>query len=162
MTTRNEMPVPTGPSSPGNAAAPIQFECDDLIVRLDVELPGEAAAISPVVDRVLALTRDVGCARGKEFEIETALREALANAVRYGCAHNPSKKVQLSVACDQDLGMIIVVRDPGPGFDPAQVPSPVAAEQLFSDHGRGIFLISQLMDHVEFGHGGREIRMHKR
>ena len=28
--------------------------------------------------------------------------------------------------------------------------------------GRGIFLISQLMDHVEFGHGGREIRMHKR
>jgi serine/threonine-protein kinase RsbW len=154
--------VQTSHALPEDAAAPIQFECDDLIVRLDVELPGEAAAISPVVDRVLALTRDVGCARGKEFEIETALREALANAVRYGCAHNPSKKVQLSVACDQDLGMIIVVRDPGPGFDPAQVPSPVAAEQLFSDHGRGIFLISQLMDHVEFGHGGREIRMHKR
>ena len=148
--------------SPGGAAAPIEFECENLAVRLDVELPGDAAAISPVVDRVLALTRDAGCAEGKEFEIETALREALANAVRYGCAHNPSKTVQLSVACDQDLGMIIVVRDPGPGFNPGQVPSPVAAEQLFSHHGRGIFLISQLMDHVEFGHGGREIRMHKR
>ena len=147
---------------PEDAVAPIEFECDNLAVRLDVELPGEAAAISPVVDRVLALTRDVGCAQGKEFEIETALREALANAVRYGCAHNPSKTVQLSVACDEDLGMIIVVRDPGPGFDPAQVPSPVAAEQLFSHHGRGIFLISQMMDRVEFGHGGREIRMHKR
>ena len=152
----------TSHALPEDAAAPIQFECDDLIVRLDVELPGDAAAITPVVDRVLALARDSGCAKGKEFEIETALREALANAVRYGCDHNASKTVQLSVACDQDLGMIIVVRDPGPGFDPAQVPSPVAAEQLFSDHGRGIFLISQLMDHVEFGHGGREIRMHKR
>jgi len=31
--------------------------------------------------------------------------------------------------------MIIVVRDPGPGFDPAQIPSAVAAEQLFSHHG---------------------------
>ena len=47
-------------------AAPIEFECDNLAVRLDVELPGDAAAISPVVDRVLALTRDVGCAQGKE------------------------------------------------------------------------------------------------
>jgi serine/threonine-protein kinase RsbW len=56
----------------------------------------------------------------------------------------------------------LIVRDPGPGFNPAQVPTPVAAEQLFSHHGRGIFLISQLMDHVEFGHGGREIRVHKR
>ena len=156
------MNVPSDPGSIQQLPAPIEFECKDLIVRLDVELPGDAAAISPVVDRVLALTRDVGCAQGKEFEIETALREALANAVRYGCAHNPSKKVQLSVACDEDLGMIIVVRDPGPGFNPGQVPSPVAAEQLFSHHGRGIFLISQMMDHVEFSEGGREIRMHKR
>ena len=147
---------------PEDATAPIDFECENLIVRLDVELPGDAAAITPVVDRVLALARDVGCAQGKEFEIETALREALANAVRYGCAHNPGKKVQLSVACDQERGMLIVVRDPGPGFNPDQVPTPVAAEQLFSHHGRGIFLISQMMDHVEFGHGGREIRMLKR
>jgi serine/threonine-protein kinase RsbW len=159
---RNEINVQIDSVSSEAAVAPIEFECDNLAVRLDVELPGDAAAISPVVDRVLALTKDVGCAQGKEFEIETALREALANAVRYGCAHNPSKKVQLSVACDQDLGMIIVVRDPGPGFDPSQVPTPIAAEQLFSHHGRGIFLISQLMDRVEFGHGGREIRMHKR
>ena len=162
MARRNEINVQIDSVSSEAAVAPIEFECDNLAVRLDVELPGDAAAISPVVDRVLALTKDVGCAQGKEFEIETALREALANAVRYGCAHNPSKKVQLSVACDQDLGMIIVVRDPGPGFDPSQVPTPIAAEQLFSHHGRGIFLISQLMDRVEFGHGGREIRMHKR
>jgi serine/threonine-protein kinase RsbW len=143
-------------------AAPVEFECASLAVRLDVELPGDAAAITPVVDRVLDMVRETGCARGKEFEIETALREALANAVRYGCAHNPSKTVQLSVACDQERGMLIVVRDPGPGFDPAQVPTPVAGEQLFSHHGRGIFLISQLMDHVEFGHGGTEIRMRTR
>jgi len=154
--------MPATPATPQDAAAPIEFACDKLIVRLDVELPGDAAAITPVVERVLALARDQDCARGKEFEIETALREALANAVRYGCAHNPTHTVQLSVACDEQRGMIIVVRDPGPGFDPAQVPSPVTGDQLFSHHGRGIFLISQLMDHVEFGHGGREIRMRKR
>jgi len=70
--------------------------------------------------------------------------------------------VQLSVACDVERGMLIVVRDPGPGFDPAQIPTPVAGEQLFSHHGRGIYLISQLMDDVQFGRGGTEIRMRKR
>ena len=152
----------TDPTEPEHNAAPVEFDCDGLAVRLDVELRGEAAAISPVVDRVLKLVGETGCVRGKEFEIETALREALANAVRYGCGHNPSKTVQLSVACDPERGMLIVVRDPGPGFDPAQVRTPVIGEQLFSDHGRGIYLISQLMDHVEFGHGGTEIRMRKR
>ncbi len=141
---------------------PAEFECGDLLVRLDIELPGDAGAISGAVDRVLALAKESKCAEGKEFEIETALREALANAVRYGCEHNPSKKVQLSVACDQARGMLIVVRDPGPGFDPSQVPSPVAGENLYSNHGRGIYPISQLMDHVEYGEGGTEIRMLKR
>jgi len=59
------------------------------------------------------------CAAGKEFDIETALRESLANAVLHGCGSDPSKQVQGSVACDQTRGMIIVVRDPGKGFNPA-------------------------------------------
>jgi serine/threonine-protein kinase RsbW len=149
-------------SEGGPAPQRVEFRCADLGVRLDVELPGETAAITPAVDRVLDLVRETGCAEGQEFAIETALREALANAVRYGCGHNPGKKVQLSVACDPGHGMLIVVRDPGPGFDPAQVPSPVQGAQLFSHHGRGIYLINQLMDRVEFLRGGTEIRMHTR
>jgi serine/threonine-protein kinase RsbW len=147
---------------PSLEGKPAEFECSDLLVRLDMELPGDASAISGAVERVLTLAKESGCAQGKEFEIETALREALANAIRYGCEHNPSKTVQLSVSCDQARGMLIVVRDPGPGFDPGQVPSPVAGDNLYSNHGRGIYLINELMDHVEYGHGGTEIRMVKR
>ncbi len=140
----------------------IHFDCEDLVVRLDVTLPGDPSAISPVVERVLALAREMQCAEGKEFEIETALREALANAIRYGCARDPNRPVQCAVACDQSRGMLIVVRDPGPGFDPAAVVDPIVGENIFSHHGRGIFLINQLMDEVRFERGGTEIRMRKR
>jgi serine/threonine-protein kinase RsbW len=58
--------------------------------------------------------------------------------------------------------MLIVVRDPGPGFDPASIPSPVAGENIYSNHGRGIFLINQLMDEVRFRNNGKEIHMLKR
>jgi serine/threonine-protein kinase RsbW len=155
---RDHPPAPLPPI----ADEPAEFDCHDLLVRLDMELPGDASAISGAVERVLALAGESGCSQGKEFEIETALREALANAVRHGCEHNPGKRVQLSASCDKARGMLIVVRDPGPGFDPRQVPSPIAGENLYSNHGRGIYLINQLMDHVEYGHGGTEIRMIKR
>jgi len=32
------------------------------------------------------------CSAGKEFEIETALREALANAIVHGCKNDPPRK----------------------------------------------------------------------
>jgi anti-sigma regulatory factor (Ser/Thr protein kinase) len=58
--------------------------------------------------------------------------------------------------------MLIVVRDPGPGFDPASIPSPVLGVNLFSTGGRGIYLINQLMDEVRYEKGGTEIHMRTR
>jgi anti-sigma regulatory factor (Ser/Thr protein kinase) len=56
---------------------------------------------------------------------------------------------------------VIVVRDPGKGIVLSAVPSPLAAENLISIHGRGICLINQLMDEVSFERNGAEIRMRK-
>jgi serine/threonine-protein kinase RsbW len=140
----------------------VEFDQEGLESRLDVELPGRYEAISPVVEQVLGVVATMGCGSGREFEIETALREALANAVRHGCAGDPDRRVQVCIACDQRRGMLIIVRDPGPGFDPARLETPVQGESLFSDHGRGIYLINQLMDEVTFHRGGTEIRMRKR
>ena len=140
----------------------VEFDGARLITRVDLEVPGRHEAISPVVDQVLATARTMGCALGKEFEIEVALREALSNAIRHGCGDDPAKTVQLCVACDDQRGMLIVVRDPGPGFDPDDIPSPVMGQNIYSNHGRGIYLINQLMDEVAFDRGGTEIRMRKR
>ena len=54
----------------------------------------------------------IECSHGKEFEIETALMEAMANAVRHGAKKDPNKKVECVVACEKPLGMLIIVRDP--------------------------------------------------
>jgi len=137
------------------------FEADKLIVRLDVTINATPSAISPVVDSVLGMARRMGCARGHEFEIETAIREALANAITHGCGADVSKQVRCRVACDESRGMLIIVSDPGQGFDPATVPSPIAGQQLYSEHGRGLYLINQLMDQVWFSHGGTQIHMVK-
>lgn len=138
-----------------------EFTSKDLLLRLDVQVTADISAIGPVVERVMELAREMKCAAGKEFEIEMALREALANAIVHGAKHDSSKIVQLCVGCDAARGMLIVVRDPGGGFDPKSVPSPTVGQNVFSEHGRGIFLINQLMDEVRFERGGTEIHMKK-
>jgi len=137
------------------------FEADKLQPRFAATISADVNAIRPVVDRVMQIIAEMKCGAGKGFEIELALEEALANAVVHGCGNDPSKKVEICVACDESRGLLIVVRDPGPGFDPASIPSPIAGQRVFSEHGRGIFLISQLMDEVRFERGGTEIHMRK-
>lgn len=133
-----------------------------LVTRVDLVVPGALTAVTPAVERIMDVVREMGCAAGKEFEIELALSEAIGNAVEHGCGGDPTKSVQVCVGCDPERGLLVVVRDPGPGFDPSQVPSPVAGERIFESGGRGIFLINQLMDEVRFERGGTEIRLRKR
>jgi serine/threonine-protein kinase RsbW len=130
-------------------------------VRFEVSLPADVTAISPVVGWVMRLVGELDYATGKEFEIEMALREALANAVLHGCKADPAKKIECSVSGDREQGIMIVVRDPGKGFDPKSIPSPTDDSNLHSDHGRGILLINRLMDEVKHESNGTVIRMRK-
>ena len=148
----------------GSGEPPERFEFDreSLIVRADLTVSGDVKAIEPAVTQIMGIVAQMECAEGKEFEIETSVREALAHAIVHGCKEDATQMVQISVGCDAERGMIIVVRDPGPGFDPAQLPNPVAGERLYAEHGRGIYLINQLMDEVRFRNQGAEIWMRKR
>ncbi len=138
------------------------FEADKLILQLKVTLAAEKTAVDPVVQGIMAIVRQMQCAPGSEDAIELALAEALANAVVHGCRSDLSQIIECDVAYDEKRGMLIVVRDPGPGFDPKVLPNPVQGQNIFSDHGRGIYLINQLMDEVQFAKNGTEIHMIKR
>jgi serine/threonine-protein kinase RsbW len=129
--------------------------------HFEVTLPADVTAITPVVSWVMQLIGELEFTAGKEFEIEIALREALANAVLHGCKSDPDKKIECSVAGDREQGILIVVRDPGSGFDPASLPSPTDDSNLQAEHGRGILLIKKLMDDVKHEQNGTVIRMRK-
>ena len=137
------------------------FDLAGLIQRLDLTIAGDVKSLEPAVVRIMTIVSEMQCAEGKEFAIETAIREALANAIRHGCKNDPSRSVRISVSCNPSEGMIIVVRDPGEGFDPAKIPSPIIGDRLYAEHGRGIYMINQLMDEVRFRRGGTEIWMRK-
>jgi serine/threonine-protein kinase RsbW len=141
---------------------PSDFLADKLLLKLNVTLAADKKAVDSVVQRIMEVIRGMDCAAGRETAIELALSEALANAVVHGAKSDPSKIVECDIACDENRSLLIVVRDPGDGFDPATIPSPVRGQNLYSSHGRGVYLINQLMDEVKFLKNGTEIHMIKR
>jgi serine/threonine-protein kinase RsbW len=138
------------------------FDPEKLDLRVRVTLAADRKSVDPVVGQVMEAVRQTKCLNGKEDAIELSLQEALANAVVHGAKEDPTKVVECLVACDEQRGVLIIVRDPGEGFDPNAIPSCTMGENLYSNHGRGIFLINQLMDEVKFRKNGTEIHMVKR
>jgi serine/threonine-protein kinase RsbW len=153
------------PPSPEQTPKPPQscaFDPQSLDLKLSVSLAADRDAVDPVVRSVMEVVRELKCAPGREDDIELALTEALANAVVHGAKNDPSKVIECDVACDNHHGVLIIVRDPGPGFDPSKIPDPCHGENIYANHGRGIYLINQLMDEVQFHKNGTEIHMLKR
>ena len=110
---------------------------------------------------LLDLCSQAGCGGDDEYWIVTALREAIANAVRHGNKQDPDLKIDVTYRVSQ-LAVEICVEDRGDGFDLDAVPDPTEAENLLRPSGRGIFYMRQFMNHVEFSrnaHGGTSVRM---
>lgn len=153
--------MPAGASADDIPKGPCQFSRKELILRFWQVIPSTVAAVNRLIARVLRVARAMECAKGHLDRVEIALREALNNAIVHGSQGDPKKKVAVCCLCAEDKGMLLVVENFGPAFDPTKIPDPTKAENVFSLHGRGIFLMRQMMDEVTYHKGGRKVIMKK-
>ena len=86
------------------------------------------------------------------------LTEAVNNAIIHGNCQDESKTVQIQLHKLNDC-LAIRVTDEGCGFDYQEIPDPTAPENLLKVGGRGVFLMHQLSDAVEFHNDGRTVEM---
>ena len=128
---------------------------------LNLSIPAHGEAIANASDSIAEELVRLKVPEQKRLEIGLAVQEALANAVVHGCNNDPSKQVQCRLSCDLEGRILVVVTDPGPGFASNSVANPKVGTNLYTDHGRGVYLIQQLMDDVRFEGRGNEIKMWK-
>ena len=100
--------------------------------------------------------------------IGVAVRESVINAIKHGNKGDEHKHVHVEFTpldAGRPSGIVIRVRDEGPGFDPETISDPLAPENLLKASGRGIFLIRSFMDEMVLQRapqGGMEVVMVKR
>jgi serine/threonine-protein kinase RsbW len=94
----------------------------------------------------------------KFAHIRLAVNEAVTNAVVHGNKENPDKKVEL-IASKHKSTLWVSVQDEGTGFDPDNIKNPTKESKLLDDSGRGVFLIKEYADEVQFLKGGTQLVM---
>jgi serine/threonine-protein kinase RsbW len=94
------------------------------------------------------------------FGIRLALEEAIVNAIKHGNQLDNGKKVyvRFRVLPDRfDVGII----DEGHGYDPGDIPDPLADENLERPSGRGLLLMRHYMTEVTVHPPGNRLTMSK-
>lgn len=124
--------------------------------RLKLELK----SIPEVVLQIFEKLHSSGITEDDLFDLRLCLEEALINAVKHGNKLQKNKEVYLKIKVSPQ-SIELEIKDAGSGFDYRNIPVPTDKENLEKTSGRGIFLIKELMDKVEFLDGGSRIRMVK-
>ena len=87
-----------------------------------------------------------------------AVTEAVNNAIYHGNKNNPSKSVQIGFE-NLEKKITFTVSDEGNGFDHINLPDPTAPENIDKMNGRGIFLMKNLSDNIQFDQDGKQVQL---
>ena len=134
---------------------------DSRTVKLDIASRFEMLDMAQSV--LTKLCKIVGFEDETTHYLGVAVRESVVNAIKHGNGQDESKRVEL-VFILTARSIEIQVKDQGEGFQPDEVPDPLAPENLLKAYGRGIFFMRQFMDEVSYSFpskGGTVVRMLK-
>lgn len=87
-----------------------------------------------------------------------AVSEAATNGILHGNKLDESKTVEIA-AYKNDGKLIFETQDQGEGFNPDEIPDPLAEENLMKPSGRGVFLMEEYADEVNFSEGGTKLTL---
>ncbi len=116
---------------------------DTLIISSDLAEIKKVENFSQKVSKKATFNED------KSDNLAIVLTELVNNAILHGNKNNPKKSVTLKAFYYQKY-IRVSVRDQGDGFNPEKLQDPTDPENIWKESGRGIFLVRNLIDKVEF------------
>lgn len=155
-------------------------------------LDNDSALVFPLVDHCQRLvTKMKLCDETGRIRVGIALEEALLNALYHGNLELSADELRdarsamvskgngnmvderrrKSPYCDRRIHFQVsvsndeaqfVIRDEGPGFNPASVPDPTDPANLERESGRGLLLMRSFMDDVTYSSTGNQVTLVKR
>jgi len=87
-----------------------------------------------------------------------AVTEAVNNAIIHGNKNNSNLCVSINTTEEKNKTEIVFsITDEGVGFDFNNLPDPTSPENIEKPDGRGIFLMKNLSDNVDFFNNGSKV-----
>ncbi|HEY0078824.1 MAG TPA: ATP-binding protein [Pyrinomonadaceae bacterium] len=129
--------------------------------HIEFELPSDLSLMNGVLHYIIERVSALGVIQPDRSNLFVALDEAFVNAVKHGNKNDPSKLVRITADLSAREARF-TIEDEGEGFDVSEIPDPLDPENLFKTSGRGVLLIYNIMDKVEYNERGNRLTMIKR
>jgi serine/threonine-protein kinase RsbW len=128
---------------------------------IEFELPSDLSLMNGVLQYLLERVSKLGIVTPETSNLFIALDEAFVNAVKHGNKNDPTKLLRVTAELSAREACF-TVEDEGEGFDVKEIPDPCDPANLFKTSGRGVLLIYNIMDEVEYNAQGNRVKMVKR
>jgi serine/threonine-protein kinase RsbW len=129
---------------------------------VETEMDSTLESVDAAETLVLQIAQESGFEEEDLHKIGMAVRETMVNAVVHGNRYNLKKKVHLTAGFDEDR-LSVWIADEGEGFEPKDLPDPLAEENLLRQSGRGLLLIQAFVDEFNMRKGepplGTEVKL---
>ena len=129
--------------------------------HIEFELPSDISLMNGVLHYLIERVAALGVIKPDASNLFIALDEAFVNAVKHGNKQDASKLVRITADLSSKEARF-TIEDEGEGFNVAEIPDPRDPENLFKTSGRGVLLIYNIMDQVEYNERGNRLTMVKR
>ena len=117
-------------------------------------IPSDLSNVSLVESLIDKVCADLHIQEDLYGNVLIAVTEAVNNAIIHGNTFNVNKSVTVEVVQTDD-SLTFRVIDEGAGFDYMNLPDPTSPENIEKENGRGIFLIQNLSDSLDFEESGK-------
>ena len=124
-----------------------------------LKLPSCSKSICQLEQFIGVIATQYQISQDKYPDILISLTEAVNNAIIHGNKEDQNKYVEIELN-KTTQGISFVISDQGLGFNPKTIPDPTRPENIGCCGGRGVFLIKQLADRVEYRDNGRKVEIH--
>lgn len=123
-----------------------------------LKIESEINNLRIVENTIDTITSDSGIGKESYGKILIATLEAVNNAIVHGNKSVKTKFVNIEILVEKNI-LKVTVEDEGPGFKPGEVPDPTKPENIELLSGRGVFLMTNLADSIEFNKKGNCVKM---
>jgi serine/threonine-protein kinase RsbW len=129
--------------------------------KIEFELPSDLSLMNGVLEYLQERVSKLGLIKPERSNLFIALDEAFVNAVKHGNKNDPKKLLRITAELSPKEACF-TVEDEGEGFNVGDIPDPCDPANLFRTSGRGVLLIYNIMDEVEYNAQGNRVKMVKR
>jgi len=113
------------------------------------EIPSNPELIPEIEEYIIDIASKENLDAELLNNLALSVSEAIANSIVHGNQSDPTKKVIIKILINEEF-LKISFLDEGKGFDPDSIPDPTEPENIFKDHGRGLYIMRNFLTNLSY------------